>query len=308
MWLNIFNREPKAFREGWLPASGGHEIYFREFGNPKGTPVLSFHGGPGGAVRSKYAKLFNLKKYHFIQFDQRGCGNSVSVNAFKDNETQNLLIDAKRLLDSIGIKRKVIVHGVSWGSTLALLFAERYPDKVSKIAISSVFLARAEDVKWVSHESERFYPDIWDELRIQHKSKNVYQNCYNLLFSNNKRDNLKALTYLGSYEHMLGQLAPKFIDRKELDENELKSARVAFHYEKNKYFLKPNQILENIDKIKHIPTLIVHNRLDFCCPVKQAWDLHKELPKSEIIINPGYEHSSAQLLKVFKQQLQSFLS
>lgn len=307
MWWNFFKREPKPFSEGYLPENDGHLIYYRQFGNPSGLPVLSFHGGPGGSSRPKYAKLFDKNKYRFIQFDQRGCGNSTAENFLKNNNTEATLNDALRLLEHLNITQQVIVHGASWGSTLALLFAEAYPQKISKIIVSSVFLARPYDISWVNSESERFYPDLWAEMRQKVHRKDIYPVYRHLLFSKNYQDNLKALTYLGSYEYMLGRLKPQFKQPETLDMAELNAARIAFYYEEHKYFLSSNQIIQHAAKIKNIPTLIVHNRLDFCCPVKQAWDLHQALPKSRLIINAGSGHSTPRLFEATKQAVFNFL-
>lgn len=306
MFFQLFS--PKPFNEGWLPNQDGHEVYFCQYGNPKGIPVLSFHGGPGGASRPKYAKLFNLKKYRFIQFDQRGCGKSKYLNLLNNNTTDYLLKDAKRLLEYLQINSRIIVHGVSWGSTLALLFAETYPETVGKIVVSSVFLARPFDTAWVDAESERFYPDLWAEMRRQIHGSDVRKEYTRLLFSTKQKDNLKALTYFGAYEYMLGQLNPNFKEPK-ADELPflLTSCKISFHYAKHNYFMSGNQILRNAVKIRKMPILIVHNRMDFCCPPKQAWDLHNALPKSELLIIPDYGHSTKSILKAVKQHLKTFL-
>lgn len=305
MW-NIFNRMPKPFDDGFLSEQDGHKIYYVQYGNPSGIPVLSFHGGPGGFSKPKYAKLFDLKKYRFIQFDQRGCGKSEFVELLENNNTQALISDAARLLKHLNIEQQVVAHGVSWGSTMALLFAEKYPEKVKKIVVSSVFLARLIDTDWVRRDSERFYPDLWDEMRRHINHHDVHEDYYRLLFSPHTKDNLIALSYLGSYEHKLGQLKPTFTKLEEVDEDFLQEIRIYFHYDKNNFFMEDNLILKNIDKISHIPVLILHNRMDFCCPVKQAWDLHKALPKSKLTIMPQYGHSTHKLLRQVKKQLQSF--
>lgn len=307
MWFNIFNRMPKPFNDGFLPSLNGHKVYYVQYGNPNGIPVLSFHGGPGGSSKPKYAKLFDLNKYRFIQFDQRGCGKSEFKQLLEYNTTSLLISDAKRLLEHLNIKEPIIVHGVSWGSTMALLFAEAYPEKVKKIVVSSVFLARPIDADWVRCDSERFYPDLWDEMRRHTKHRNVYDEYYRMLLSPRSKDNLVALSYLGSYEHKLGELNPHFIELNEIDESFLQMSRIYFHYDRNDFFIEANQILKNADKIRKIPTLILHNRMDFCCPVKQAWDLSKALPNSILTIIADYGHSTPKLLRAVKKQLRDFL-
>lgn len=303
MFWNLFERMPKPFAEGYLPTTDGHSVYYYQYGNPVGIPVLSFHGGPGGSSRPKYAKLFDLKRYRFLQFDQRGCGMSQYGDLLFRNETSYLLQDAMHLLAYLHINEPVIAHGVSWGSTLALLFAEAYPKMVRSIVVSSVFLAREEDYMWVKRDSERFYPDLWAQMRQIIPDKNFYGAYDKLLFSEQAKDNLQALSYYGCYDHKLGQLNPQFAPLEELDEKELRIARVYEHYDKNRYFINENQILRNADKIKNIPTVIAHNRMDFCCPVKQAWDLQRALPQAKFRIVPAYGHSSPKLLKEVKKMI-----
>lgn len=303
MLWNLFNRIPKPYSEGFLPPQDGHTVYYYEYGNPQGIPVLSFHGGPGGESRPKYAKLFDLKKYRFIQFDQRGCGKSFANDIFYKNETKYLIQDAMHLLAYLHIDTPVIVQGASWGSTMALLFTETYPQSVRQIIISSVFLARPEDYGWVNHESERFYPDLWDEMRKQYKHTDFFETHQRLLFSKKEQDNIKALTYWGSYEYKLGQLNPQFELTEKYDEKALNSAQIAFYYDRHHFFLNNNQILRNINKIKHIPTIIAHNRLDFCCPVKQAWELHKAMPNSILKICAQSGHSNPKLIKEVKKMI-----
>lgn len=307
MFFNWFKFDTKPFAEGTLPIKDGHAVYFVQYGKPDGIPILSFHGGPGGRSRPKYAKLFDLKKYRFIQFDQRGGGNSECSDLCTHNTTDDLISDAKRLLDFLNIQTQIIVHGCSWGSTMALLFAEAYPQLVQKIIVHSVFLARPQDADWVNKDSERFYPDLWNQMRSQISENDILKEYMRLLFSANENDNLKALSYLGSYEHKLGQLDPKFENLTEINEDFLKSSRIYFHYVSHNFFMTDNQILDNISKIKDIPCLIVHNRMDFCCPVKQAWDLHQALPNSILQINAGHGHSSPQLMKIVKKSLKKFL-
>jgi len=305
MFWNLFDFMPKPFDEGYLPVTDGHKVYYYQYGNPEGIPVLSFHGGPGGASRPKYAKLFNLKRYRFIQFDQRGCGQSLAEDLLFHNETPYLLYDAKRLLTYLHIKEPVVVQGVSWGSTLALLFAEENPDMVRQIVVSSIFLARQEDYMWVKRDSERFYPDLWQKMRKAIPEKNFFAKYKKLLFSDKEDDNRKALNYWGSYEYMLGQLKPQFLPDNEITEENLQSARIYEHYDSNRYFIKENQILNNIDKIAQIPTIIAHNRMDFCCVLKQAWDLHSAMPEADFEIVADYGHSTPKLLQTVKKMLQN---
>ena len=308
MWFTkIFSRTIKPYNEGLLAVSDGHKIAYYQYGNPKGKPVLYFHGGPGGSAKGKYAKLFDLKKYRFIAFDQRGCGKSEFQDLLEENTSYNTVTDAKNLLKFLNIEEQVILYGCSWGTTLALLFAEKYPKAVSALILNAVFLARKYDYGWVCGESERFYPDLWEIMRSKVKQNDIISEYRKLLFSKRKNENLKALKYAGSYEYLLGSLDPEFPKLTKFEEKELDSARIYFYYEKNRYFMKENQILQNIGKIKKIKCLIVHNRLDFCCPIKQALDLYKAMPKSKLKIVPDYGHISAKLFKSAKAEIAQFL-
>ena len=308
MWFgNLFKRELKPFNEGFLSVSDGHKIAYYQYGNPKGKPVLYFHGGPGGSAKSKYAKLFDLKKYRIIAFDQRGCGNSEYQDLLEENTSYNTVTDAKNLLASLNIDEPVILYGCSFGTTLALLFAEKYPKQTASLILNAVFLARKYDYGWISEESIRFYPDLWEIMRDKVKQNDILPEYRKLLFSKRKSENLKALKYIGNYEYLLGQLDPKFPKLQQVEEKELNAARIYFYYEKNRYFIKENQILQNASKIKKIKCLILHNRLDFCCPVKQAWDLHKALPKSKHKIVADYGHVSPKLFSVTKEEISRFL-
>ena len=305
MFWNLFNRMPQPFDEGFLPTTDGHGVHYYQYGNPVGIPVLSFHGGPGGSSRPKYAKLFDLKRYRFLQFDQRGCGLSEAGDAFFRNETSYLLQDAVHLLAYLHINEPIVVQGVSWGSTLALLFAEAYPKMVRRIVVSSIYLAREEDYMWVKRDSERFYPDLWAQMRQIIPQKNFFDTYNKLLFSEKADDYCQALSYYGSYEHKLGQLSPRFEPTEEVEEADLRSARVYAHYDRNRYFINENQILRNADKIKNIPLIIAHNRMAFCCPVKQAWDLYQALPHADFKICADYGHSTPKLLREVKKMIKA---
>ena len=248
-----------------------HKVFCQEFGNVEGKPILIFHGGPGDAFNKKILKSFNLRKCRIITFDQRGCGKSQPFGEIKNNNIYHIISDARSILDKLNIK-KVIVFGNSWGATLALLFSEKYHKFIEKIYISSVFLARREDINWLFQDSLIFYPDFL---------KNTSNKNYNKLEAIKLIDNL--------YENILGSLNPR-LDRKKLNIYERNHIKIFKHYFKNKFFIDENEILKNISTIQNIPTVIIHNRLDFITPLKQAWDLHNKLKKSKLIILPGLGH------------------
>ncbi len=291
MFFNFFHRELKPFNEGFLPQKDGHEIYYAEYGNRNGIPVLCFHGGPGGCSGAKHASVFDPKKYRVILHDQRGCGKSPYQNRFYKNTTSDLLADAERLLKHLNIAGKVIVRGGSWGATLALLFAEKYPERVRRLILNSVFLAGTTDREWMENVSGNlFYPDIMEKIRADVGNEPLSAH-YNRLLQGGKKDINRAMGLYGGYESIMGR-ADAILLKPPFDENRIKYVQIFFHYDSHDYFIKPDEILKNAKKIATIPTLIVHNRLDMSCPVKNAYDLHKALPKSKLVIVPDRGHGS----------------
>ncbi|MDY6407115.1 MAG: alpha/beta fold hydrolase [Pseudomonadota bacterium] len=300
--FSFFKHSIKPYDTGYVPVGQGHELFYQQFGNPKGEIVLSFHGGPGGKSKSTHATHYDLKKYRIILFDQRGCGLSKYTDAFKNNTTMDTVHDGMKILNYLKIKGKITVAGASFGSGLAIIFAETYPTRVKQLIVNSVFLMRPDDAAWVTSESRFFYPDLIDEMRHLAKSDNLVPFFYKKAFSDKYADIQMAQKYLGSFERELGSLTPAFKSQA-LTDTSVQSMRIYFHYEKNNYFISKNQIIENIDKIKSIPTLIIHNRLDFICPVYMAYDLHQALPKSRLVIVPDKGHASPLLFKILDTEI-----
>lgn len=296
--FGFFNK--KVFDKGWLPSFEGHEIYYQQMGNPQGEVVLSFHGGPGGSCKEYHGEFFNLNKQRVIMFDQRGCNRSKAEDIISLNDTKRILKDAKRLLEHLNITEPVIVSGGSWGSTLALLFAERYPAQTKSLAIYSVFLARREDMEWMLKDSGLFYPDLLEEIRRQSEGENPYTHYAKLIFSEDLSSIQTAIKYMGNYERLMGRTDAKFEDVR-IDNDTINSNRISLYYAANRYFLEDNEILNNIDKIKDIPTFIVHNRLDMCCPLKGAWDLYRSLNNAQIEIVADIGHVGKKLKKTFRK-------
>ncbi len=290
--FGFFNN--KIFDKGWLPAFEGHKIYYQQVGNPKGEVVLNFHGGPGGCCKKSHAEYFNLKKQRIIMFDQRGCNRSESEDITALNDTKRLIKDAKRLLEYLNINEPVIVSGASWGATLALLFAEKYPELTKQICVFSVFLARKEDRDWMLKQSGLFYPDLLEEIYRQSEGENPYTHYAKKIFSEDLGAIQTALKYMVQYEYLLGNTNAAFNDVR-IDNAAINSARISLYYAANRYFLEENEILKNISKIKDIPTLIVHNRLDMCCPLQGAWELYRSLNNAQIEIISDIGHGGKKL-------------
>ena len=305
--FNLFT--PRVFNSGYLPEKEGHRVYFMELGNPEGEPVLIFNGGPGGMSRVHKAAAFDRKKYHVIMFDQRGCGKSLPAGEMENNDSIASLEDAERLIKHLNIKDQLIVRGGSWGSTLALLFAMRNPKMVKKLLLSQIFLADSDNKRWMEEENGLFYPDMLEKLEAaapKNKKLNLAQRFAKMMNSYNLGQQVKAISTYGSYEHILGQLSPK-LGLAKITQDDINTNMIYINYCAQNFMLDDKCIIENTYLIKHIPTLIVHNRLDMVCPLQGAYELHKRLPKSKLVIVPDIGHSSKLLKKTIKKEIISFL-
>ena len=301
--LKIFNRPLKPTREGYLPEEDGHKIYYAMYGNPKGQTILSFHGGPGYFSNPPSKKRFNLKKYNVIVFDQRGCGKSKPEGRLEHNTTDKLLSDAQRILEIFNTK-KVILNGNSWGSTLALLFAEKSPKMVTKIIITNVCLSRTEDLVWAFESTKYLYPDMYEDM-IKHKPKNIslFDYYYKLITSDKLSDRKKGMA-VTNYEFILDDLDPKKQDY--TGEEYHNYGKVFLHYMINDSFIEDNQIIHNIKNIQNKPCLIVHNRLDIGCPLSAPYELSKLMKKAKFVINPAIGHG-CELMKNLSNDITEFL-
>lgn len=305
--MMLLQHKIKPIKKGWLPAVDGHEIFYHTYGNPEGEPVLIFHSATGGRSEPTDAKKYNLKKYYLIMFDQRGCGSSQFKDLLYKNTPMDIVSDTKRLLETLNISQKITLTGHSWGAFMALLFAETYPELISKIWISSVFLARYRDnQEWWDQDAIRFYPDFISILQEKAGDQEITDYFATELLSGDKKREREAMKYYGSLESIVGDTAPRFTipDDKNYDK-ELSANKIYVNMAINHFFLGDNYIIENAYRIKHIPTKIFHNRLDLCCPFEQAWELHNVLPHSELYVIPASGHSSPEMEKRLKELFNS---
>lgn len=298
--------EPKPFNSGFLPEKDGHKVYFAEFGNPNGKPVLVFNGGPGGSFHPYRAKYANLRKYRVIMFDQRGCGRSEPSGKVGNNTTQDLLNDTTRLVNHLKINQKIILWGASWGSTLALLWAEQNPEKTDSLLLSQFFLANKEHRDWEFDGLGHIYPEFVAEMTRKSKGNIIGYNN-KLIQSDNIDNQLYAVNHYGWYERICGSQAPSFADFKELPADELASQRIYMHYAAHNFFLSDDDILDNISKISGIKTLILHSRLDLVCPVKAAYDLQQKLDNARLIVLPAFGHVNPLMRKAIKKEIGEIL-
>lgn len=287
----------EPYHSGRLRVSDLHEIYFEEVGNPKGKPVCFVHGGPGGGIEASHRTYFDPEFYRVILFDQRGCGRSTPHAELHDNTTWDLVADMEKLRQHLKVDRWQVFGG-SWGSTLSLLYAQTHPDKVSELVLRGIFLCRKKEIDWFYQEgASRIYPDVWErylEVIPPEERQDLVAAYYRRLTSSDKTTRLTAAKAWSIWEGATSRLIPdlKMIENFGDDHFADAFARIECHYFTNKIWVRDNQILEDVHKIRHIPCEIVHGRYDVVCPVENAWELHKVWPESRLHIIPDAGHSA----------------
>ena len=293
--------EIKAFDEQWLNVGTLHQIYFARYGNPQGIPVIVLHGGPGAGTAPFYAQYFDPNKYHIILSDQRGAGRSKPQGEMQENTTHDLVEDIELIREHLGIEQWVSFGG-SWGSTLALVYAETHPERVSGLILRGIFLGRPQDLNYFAQPngtSEYFRSNEWKEFKQKTQSLaeraglkdvsfetgkqyNMYHLYYDILKSTTDEElKLDAAAAIYEWETHNAFLIPP--PKKSVrDPNDVIAGITETTYFKHNCFLRPNQILEDIEKIRGIPVHIVQGMYDLICPPLMANDLENALRE----INP----------------------
>lgn len=289
--------EIEPFETGMLPVSDLHTIYFERCGNPNGLPVVFLHGGPGGGLIPGYRQFFDPAVYHIVLFDQRGSGKSTPHAELNENTTWDLVADIERLREKFGIESWVVFGG-SWGSTLALTYAITHPERVLGLILRGIFLCRPKELQWFyQYGASEIFPDFWEQYRDAIPAEehgDFMQAYYKRMTSDNEKIRLDACRAWSVWEGSTSKLFPDtgLINHFAADHEALSLARIECHYFVNNcFFPTDNYILENIEKIQQIPTVIVQGRYDVVCPATSAWELHKAMPEAVFTIVPDAGHS-----------------
>lgn len=288
----------EPFETGFLQVPDGHNLYYELSGNPEGKPAVFLHGGPGGGTSPQQRRFFDPRRYLIILFDQRGAGKSTPHASLEHNTTQDLVADIELLRQHLGIKRWQVFGG-SWGSTLALAYAQAHPEPVTELVLRGIFLFRQKEMDWFYRDgTRRLFPDLWEEFIApipEAERDDIIGAYYRRLTGPNEAEKITAAKAWCLWENRTITLSPDEALTGEVDNVgfALAFARIEAHYFINGGFIAhENQLLEDCSLIQHIPTIIVHGRYDAICPCANAWDLKQVLPQAELRIIPASGHSA----------------
>ena len=290
LWPSI---EP--YESGHLKVSSIHEIYYEACGNKQGRPVFMLHGGPGSSSSPYMRRFCDPGKFHIILHDQRGAGKSTPLGEIEENTTQHLVEDIERLRRHFELGQ-IILFGGSWGTTLALTYAETYPEHVSGLILRGVFTAAQNEIDYFYHGgAAAFFPDAYDKLLAalpDPSRRPLPAYLFELIQSSKGQERNKYCKAWAKYEIKMAalEISDEWIDRHFEENDPYVFALFENYYMANNCFLPGDQLLNNTGRIQHIPTVIVNGRYDAVCPLKNAYTLHRKLPNSTLIIAESAGH------------------
>ncbi len=286
----------EPFETGWLPVDDLHTLYWEQSGNPQGVPVVFLHGGPGAGSGPLHRCFFDPAFYRIILFDQRGAGRSTPLGETRQNTTPLLIQDLERLRHLFGVKRW-LVFGGSWGSTLALAYAQAHPHNCLGLILRGIFLCRPSEIDWFLYGLKAIFPEAWHKFAgfiPEEERGNLLAAYYRRLNHPDAQVHLPAARHWGAYEGSCSTLYPnaETVAHFASDGVALGLARIEAHYFTHRIFLPDNALLKNLARITHLPTVIVQGRYDGVCPIVTADELHRQWPEAEYIVVPDAGHSA----------------
>ena len=292
--------EVEPYRTGRLRVSEVHELYFEECGNPDGKAVVFLHGGPGFGTDPSHRRFFDPAAYRIVLFDQRGCGKSTPHASLVDNTTWHLVEDMEKLRAHLGIERWQVFGG-SWGSTLALAYAETHPERVTEIVLRGIFLVRKREIDWFYQRgASALYPDAWEkyvEPIPEAERGDLLRAFHRRLTGEDAAERARAARAWSVWEGSTSCLFPNpaLIEKTGGDEFSIAFARIECHYFVHDAFIDDaRDLVKNVGRIRHIPAVIVQGRYDVVCPMETAWELHKAWPEAELHVIQDAGHSAGE--------------
>lgn len=280
-----------------LPVQAPYTIYVEESGSPDGIPVLVAHGGPGAGSYPNQRRYFDPNVYRIILFDQRGCGKSTPLGSIKNNNTQAIIDDMEAIRAYLNIDQWVLFGG-SWGATLSLLYAQAHPERVCALILRSVLLANENDRRWFFQEggASRIYPHYWEDfagILPPSKRNNLLQAYYERFNDDNELVQMKSAKTWSLWHRRCATINP-LPSANAYDAGTMRLSRLECYYFINHCFIEENQIINNIAKIKHLPSIIVHGRYDMITPVDNSYLLKRSWNNAELDIVRDAGHASSE--------------
>ncbi|MBK1696768.1 prolyl aminopeptidase [Rhodovibrio salinarum] len=282
--------------QGQLPLDDRHTMYWETAGKPDGQPALFLHGGPGAGASADHRRFFDPEHYYTVLFDQRGAGRSTPLGETRDNTTQHLIQDIETLRQHLGIERWLLFGG-SWGSTLALAYAQAHPERVTGLVLRGIFLGRRSEIRWFLTGMGAFCPEAWDRFAsyIPEAERGDLLRAYcTRLDDPDPEIHVSAARAWSTYEGSCSTLLPSpetvaaFGDAR----TALGLARLEAHYFAHNAFLEEGQLLRDAGRLHGIPGTIVQGRYDVICPPQSAWELKQAWPQAQHVIVPDAGHSA----------------
>ncbi|HKH48408.1 MAG TPA: prolyl aminopeptidase [Thermoanaerobaculia bacterium] len=292
--------EIEPYDSGYLRVSEIHELYYEQSGNPEGKPVFFLHGGPGSSASPAARRFYDPKKFRIILHDQRGAGRSRPFAELRENTTQNLVEDIERLRRHLKIDDKILLVGGSWGSTLALAYAEAHPGRVAGMVLRGIYLGTPEEMEsFYGHGVAAYFPEVSERLWSQvpeMPGKTRPQRLLAMLESPDPEVRKKIAKAWAAYEFKVAflQRSDEDVEAEFATMDPTAFSRIENHYMAKDCFLEPNQLLRDAPKIKDIPVVLINGRYDVICPPKTAYKLHQALPKSQLWIVEAAGHAGAE--------------
>ncbi len=288
----------EPYHNGILRVSPLHQLYYEECGNPDGKPVVFLHGGPGGGIEPRHRRFFDPARYRVVLFDQRGCGRSTPHASLIDNTTWHLVDDIEALRDHLAIERWQVFGG-SWGSTLALAYAQRHPNRVTELILRGIFTFAADETAWFYGQGTRWiYPDAWRQFESAipvDEQQDLIAAYYRRLVGDDRPARESAARAWSTWECSVAALAQDSDLIAHCDDLafSLAFARIECHYfVHDGFFRTPDELIAGMPRIAHLPGMIIHGRYDVICPLRNAWRLHRVWPASQLAIIEAAGHSA----------------
>lgn len=283
------------YSQGFLAVDILHTLYWEQSGNPDGIPVLILHGGPGAGATATHRRFFDPQVYRIIVFDQRGAGRSHALGNLENNTLQHLVTDMETLRKHLNIERWHLFGG-SWGSTLALAYAIRHPERCIGMILRSIFLMESREINWFMYGMKTIFPEAWDDFANyipKGERDNLLDAYCRRLNSKDDKVSIEAALAWNAYETACASFIPtsETVYTAEQKYYALATAKIEAHYFSTQILSGQDQLLHHIDRIRSIPATIVHGRYDILCPIDSAHRLHMAWPEADYVIVPDSGHS-----------------